>query len=58
MDELVQLLVAKAGVTEAQATKSIETIKEYIQSKLPVQMAGIVDNFFASNAGGEEEDYL
>lgn len=57
MDELIQQLVAKAGLTEDQAAKAVEVTKDYIMSKLPPQMSGIVDNFFAAN-GGKEDDFL
>ena len=45
MEELVQQLVTKAGLTQEQAEKSIQVIKEYIQSQLPPMMQGMVDNF-------------
>ncbi len=55
MQELIQQLVAKAGLTEEQAAKAIDVTKEFIQSKLPPQMASLVDNFFASNAGSDDD---
>jgi len=48
MQELIQALVAKAGVTEEQAKKSIATVKEFIQAKLPPMMHGVIDNFLGS----------
>jgi nucleoid DNA-binding protein len=59
MQELIQALVAKAGVTEEQAVKSVETIKQYIQSKLPPMMHGVIDNFLGSaNAGSQADDVI
>jgi len=49
MQDLIQELVQKAGITEAQATQSLMVTKEYIQRKLPPQMAAMVDGFFAGN---------
>lgn len=49
MQELVQQLMSKAGLSEAQATQSIATIKEFIQGKLPPQMSAMVDGFFSGN---------
>jgi nucleoid DNA-binding protein len=45
MEELVNQLIEKAGLTKDQAEKSIFVIKEYIQSQLPPMMQGMVDNF-------------
>jgi len=45
MDELIQQLVTKAGVTPEQAKKSIEVMKDYIQSQLPPMMQGMVESF-------------
>ena len=57
MKALIQQLQQKAGLTEEQAIKSVETIKEFIQSKLPPMMHGLVDNFMDSN-NEEDEDYV
>ncbi|CAL1520561.1 hypothetical protein [Chitinophaga sp. MM2321] len=47
MQELIQQLQAKAGLTTEQAAQSIEVIKEYVKGKLPPFIAGTVDNWFA-----------
>ncbi|XZF13013.1 hypothetical protein ACTHGU_14600 [Chitinophagaceae bacterium MMS25-I14] len=52
MNELIQQLVEKAGLTEEQANKSVEVIKDYIMSKLPPMMQPMVDNFL----GQSQED--
>ena len=46
MNELIQLLQDKAGVTADQATKSLHAIKEFVTGKFPM-LAGAVDNMFA-----------
>ena len=51
MQEMVQQLIDKAGLTQEQAAKSIIVIKEYIQSQLPPMMQGMVDNFM-----GQQQD--
>ena len=51
MQEMVQQLIDKAGITQEQAEKSIIVIKEYIQSQLPPMMQGMVDNFM-----GQQQD--
>ncbi|HRO42913.1 MAG TPA: hypothetical protein PL009_08765 [Flavipsychrobacter sp.] len=54
MQELVNELVAKAGLTQEQAEKSIEVIKTYIQSQLPPMMQGMVDNFMTGQQGNND----
>jgi len=49
MQELINKLVEKAGITADQASKSIETIKEFVKEKFPM-LGGAVDNMFASAA--------
>jgi hypothetical protein len=49
MEELIQQLTEKAGITPAQAQQALETVKDYIKEKFPM-MAGAVDNLFP--AGG------
>ncbi|MEP6674978.1 MAG: hypothetical protein ABJA78_07475 [Ferruginibacter sp.] len=45
MEELIKQLIEKAGITPEQATKAIETIKDFVKEKFPM-MAGAVDNLF------------
>lgn len=55
MNELVNQLVQKAGLTEDQASKAVDVIKEYIQGQLPPMMQGMVDNFLqGGNKGGND----
>lgn len=55
MQELIDQLVSKAGLTPEQAQKSLGVIKEYIQSQLPPMMQGMVDNFMGgSNDAGDK----
>lgn len=56
MEDLIKLLQEKAGLTETQAVKSLSTIKEYIQSKLPPMMSGMVDNFMGGFGGDADDD--
>lgn len=55
MQELVQELIQKAGLTQEQAEKSIQVIKDYIQSQLPPMMQGMVDNFMSGRQSGGED---
>ena len=47
MHELVTRLTEKAGISADQASKAIDTIKDFVKEKFPM-MAGAVDNLFAS----------
>ena len=49
MQELIDRLTAKAGISAEQATKSIDTIKEFVKEKFPM-LGGAVDNMFAPQA--------
>jgi nucleoid DNA-binding protein len=45
MEELIEQLKEKAGLSDEQATKAIETIKDFVKDKFPM-MAGAVDQLF------------
>jgi len=45
MQELIDQLKEKAGITEEQAIKSIEAVKDFVKEKFPM-MAGAVDKLF------------
>ena len=49
MQELITRLTEKAGISAEQATKTIDTIKEFVKEKFPM-LGGAVDNMFASSA--------
>ena len=46
MQELINRLTAEAGISAEQATKSLETIKNFVKEKFPM-LGGAVDNMFA-----------
>jgi hypothetical protein len=46
MHELITRLTEKAGISTEQATKALETVKDFVKEKFPM-MAGAVDNLFA-----------
>ncbi len=54
MEEIIAQLKDKAGLTDEQAIKAIEVLKEFIHSKVPPMFSGFVDNFFA--AGNNADD--
>ena len=59
MTDLIAQLKDNAGLTDEQALKAIQTMKDYIQGKVPPMFSGFVDSFFANNnAAPVEEDPL
>ena len=59
MQELINQLTSQAGLTEEQALKSIQVIKEFITSQLPPMMQPMVDNFLGQQTGNtKDEDIL
>ncbi len=48
MQELINQLIEKAGISQEQAHKAIDTVKDFIKDKFPM-MAGAVDNLFPAS---------
>jgi len=51
MNELIQQLTTKAGLTEEQAQKALDVIADYVKEKFPMA-GGMMDNFMKSNGDG------
>jgi hypothetical protein len=49
MDELISRLTEKAGISNEQANKVLETVKDFVKEKFPM-MAGAVDNLLATKS--------
>ena len=58
MDELVQLVVKRTGMPEAQAKQAVETIVEFIKQKLPPSLAGQVDAALSNEETIEQAEKL
>ena len=56
MKELIDRLIAQ-GLTEEQAYKAIEVIKNFTKEKFPL-FSGAIDKLFDKYGPQEEEDYL
>lgn len=52
-NNLLEQLKAKAGLNEEQALKAVQTIADFIKSKVPPMMHGMIDNFLT-----EEESIM
>jgi hypothetical protein len=51
MNELVQLVQQKTGLSEDVAQKVVDTVTGYLKAKLPAPMASGLDSLLAGNAG-------
>lgn len=49
MNELLEKLKAEANLTDEQAQKAVETIKNYVVEKFPM-LEGAVSNLFGGNS--------
>jgi hypothetical protein len=52
MDELVNLVVQKTGISQDDARKAVEVVVSALKSKLPAPIASHVDAFLAGGMGG------
>jgi hypothetical protein len=44
MEELIKQVTAKAGISEDQARSAINTVLDFVKTRLPEPIAGQVDN--------------
>jgi len=51
MDELVQLVSQKTGLSEEQSRQAVEVVLEYLKEKLPEPIAGQLDNVLEGAEG-------
>ncbi len=56
MEELIKRLTSQ-GLTEEQAYKAVETIKDFAKEKFPV-FAGAINKLFDKYGPKEEDDFL
>lgn len=56
MKELIDRLIAQ-GLTEAQAYKAIEVIKNFAKEKFPV-FGGAIDKLFDKYSPKDEDDFI
>ena len=55
MQELINRLKENAGITDEQAAKALETIKDFVKEKFPM-LSGAVDNMFGSAGSGSSDE--
>jgi nucleoid DNA-binding protein len=54
MDELIKLVAKKAGISEAQARKAVQTVLDFIQQNLPAPVAAQVEAAMKGDLSGLE----
>lgn len=52
MDELINLVVQKTGISQDDAQKAVQVIVDSLKSKLPPPIAAQVDAFLSGGASG------
>jgi hypothetical protein len=52
MDELINLIVQKTGISQENAQKAAQTAIDFLKSKLPAPVAGQVDAVLAGDMSG------
>jgi hypothetical protein len=52
MDELINLVVQKTGISQDDARKAVEVVVNALKSKLPAPIASHVDSFLAGEMSG------
>ncbi len=55
MDELVDLVVEKTGISEEQARQAVEVVLDFVKDKLPKSLAERLDDIIE---GGKADDML
>ena len=58
MNELIQELVQKAGLTEEQARKAVAVMTEYVEGKIPPMMRPMVNKFLSKAKKDQEDDVM
>ena len=57
MTDLIEKLKSTAGLTDEQALKAIEVIKDYTKGKFPM-FAGAIENMFKKYKPEDKNDFL
>lgn len=49
MDELIELVSEKTGISEEQATHAVETVVDYLKERLPELIAGQIEGVLSGD---------
>ncbi len=53
MDEIINLVVQKTGIQEAQAREAVQTVVNFLKQKLPAPIAGQIDAVLSGSAASD-----
>ena len=52
MDELIKQVTAKAGISEDQARSAVNTVLDFVKTRLPAPIASQIENAMSGEGGG------
>lgn len=52
MDELVNLVASKVGISQEQAQKAVAVVMDFLKDNLPAPIAGQIDSVMQGGKGG------
>ena len=58
MDQLVQIVTERAGISEQQARTAVTNVLGELKKRLPEPIAGQIDNFLDGDAKKDNQDAL
>lgn len=51
MEELINRVSERAGITEEQARSAVETVAEYLKERVPAPYSSYIDSFMSGGGG-------
>jgi uncharacterized protein YjbJ (UPF0337 family) len=58
MQELIEKIVAEAGISAEQAGKALQTVAEFVKSKVPPTFSGMIDSILSGQQFEMKEESL
>jgi hypothetical protein len=58
MDELIELVMKKTGISEINAKQAVETVLDFLKTKLPEPLGGQLEGFLSGDLLEQAEDLL
>jgi hypothetical protein len=58
VDELINLVAEKAGISKSQARKAVNTVVDFLNDKLPPPIGGNLDDYVKGNISQDTIDQI
>jgi hypothetical protein len=58
VDELIDLVAKKAGISQTQARKAVNTVIDFLNDKLPPPIGGNLDDYVKGNVSQDTIDQI